>query len=461
MYRIWAVARHMIAESIRQKIALVGIFVIGGMLVILPFVTEGDGATLTSRVQSFLAYMLGSIGFILSLVTIFLSCLAINDEIVNKRIFMIASKPIPRWQFFFGKWLGIGTLNAALMLACLLSILFATWSLKRMKTTVPGDRERLQYEVLNARHGVPLKEPNFTSDIEERIRLMREQGRFEEVNPATEQEIRVQILEDLRKSWRSIAPSGVRRFEFNVPMVDRSATPFVFIRIKPVHASGLQNVDFPATIQCGDPSQTDTLTGQLTQSYAVGSFHSIPIPSYAINSNDILYVIIRNDDPRGTYTFEGNDSFELMYDLGTFHWNLFRAFSMMWCQLAFLAAVGLLMSSCLSYPVACMATFLVYIVSSNESFLLSAMNWVTPLDSVTGRNPLGAFGSLFSPLIQGFMWLVPDFSLFDPVGNVVNGRLVPLMWVIQTLVVLILIKGLAVAVLGSIILSKRELAKET
>ncbi|HON66838.1 MAG TPA: hypothetical protein PLS23_10085, partial [Phycisphaerae bacterium] len=83
MYRIWAVARHMIAESIRQKIALVGIFLVVLMVTVLPLVTEGDGLTLTSRVQSFLAYSMGGIGAVLSVVTVFLSCLAITDEIVN------------------------------------------------------------------------------------------------------------------------------------------------------------------------------------------------------------------------------------------------------------------------------------------------------------------------------------------------------------------------------------------
>ncbi|HQA00436.1 MAG TPA: hypothetical protein PLT93_20065, partial [Phycisphaerae bacterium] len=148
MYRIWAVARHMIAESIRQKIALVGIFLVVLMVTVLPLVTEGDGLTLTSRVQSFLAYSMGGIGAVLSVVTVFLSCLAITDEIVNKRIYTIATKPIPLWQFFVGKWLGIGVLNAALLLFCFVAILVGTWLLSKTQTTVQGDQEMLEFEVL-------------------------------------------------------------------------------------------------------------------------------------------------------------------------------------------------------------------------------------------------------------------------------------------------------------------------
>ena len=65
MSRIWAVARYMISESIRTKVALLFITVIVVLLAVLPFVVAGDGLTLTSRVQSYLAYSLGTVGVLL------------------------------------------------------------------------------------------------------------------------------------------------------------------------------------------------------------------------------------------------------------------------------------------------------------------------------------------------------------------------------------------------------------
>src|SRR6185436_2496250 len=102
--------------SMRMKIALVFLGILLLILPSLPFTIAGDGVTLKSRVQSFLAYSLGSVGFLLSLLTVFLSSGALANEIRAKYIMMIASKPIPRWQFFAGKWLGICTLNATLLL---------------------------------------------------------------------------------------------------------------------------------------------------------------------------------------------------------------------------------------------------------------------------------------------------------------------------------------------------------
>jgi hypothetical protein len=75
--KIWAVARHMIAEGLRMKIAIVFIAILLLVLPIMPFTLAGDGVTLTSRVQSFLTYSLTLAGVLLSLLTLFLSCATI------------------------------------------------------------------------------------------------------------------------------------------------------------------------------------------------------------------------------------------------------------------------------------------------------------------------------------------------------------------------------------------------
>ena len=55
MSRIWAVARQMIAEGIRMKIALVFLVLIGAVVLGLPFSVSGD-SSLTGAVQSFMSY---------------------------------------------------------------------------------------------------------------------------------------------------------------------------------------------------------------------------------------------------------------------------------------------------------------------------------------------------------------------------------------------------------------------
>lgn len=459
MQRVWAVARHMMAESIRQKIALVGVVLIGLMLAVVPVVVEGDGLTLTSRVQSFLAYTLGGISAVLSVVTVFLACLAISDEIYNRRIFMIASKPIPRWQFFVGKWLGISLLNAALLGLCLVAILAATWGLGQVATQVPGDKEELEFEVLSARHSLTPAVPDFDPLIEARIRRMREEGRFDQVGPGTELNVREQIRNELKNSWRSIPPGEGRVFKFEGLLVDREEEDYLHIRFKPVHPGGLSDALALLGFRCGDPENPDTLTRDMVDNYLVERFHTLPVPSYAVNDEGTLYVTIFNLDPLNSYTFEGADGLELLHDMGTFHWNLFRAFVIIWSRLAFLAAVGLLLSTFLSFPVAAMGCFLVLFVAAAAGWLEGSIDWVGPKS--IDNDPLWILGPLVRPLAAAFVWLVPNFSDYDAADNIVNGRLVTLMWVLKTFVTLVVIKGGIIGLIGCIVLTRRELAGET
>jgi hypothetical protein len=164
-------------------------------------------------------------------------------------------------------------------------------------------------------------------------------------------------------------------------------------------------------------------------------------------------------DEKNSVTFEGDDSFTLLYDLGTFHWNLFRALGVVWCRLAFLAILGLLASTCLSFPVACMASFLVLLVASASRFLNEAIGAAARLPN--GEDPMWIVGPILRPLGHAFVWLVPDFSSYDPVGNVANGQVVPLMWLLSSLVMLIFVKGLVLGIIGGVVFTRRELAQVT
>lgn len=459
MSRIWAVARHMIAEGIRMKVALVFIVLIVLLVPILPFTVAGDGLTLKSRIQSFLAYSLGAVSLILSMLTVFLSCSALASEIRTRQIFMVVSKPIPRWQFFAGKWLGIATLNAMLLLVTGLAVWGFSAYLRTRPTNVPGDREAVNNEVLNARYGAKLDEPNWDAIVDSRLRELREQGKAAGLSASGEATIREQILTEERTRWRTLQPGEMKEFVFSGLIVDREKEGWLHLHFKPTPTSGVEDLVFPAAWQAGDRSDVNTLTNVQQTEHIGGRFDSIPIPVQAVNSKGELHLRMANMSPKDTFTFEGNDSFELLYDIGTFHWNLFRGLAIIWCRLAFLAVFGLLVSSFLSFPVACMASFLVLMVASSSGFLTEAVAAAAVKPS--GEDPLWIVGPVLRPLAHAFLWLVPDFSKFDPVSTIVSGRVVPLKWVGISMIVLVFVQGLILGIIGSIVLTKRELAQVT
>ncbi len=524
MSRIWAVARHMIAEGVRMKIALVFIGIIVVILPVMPFAVAGDGVTVKSQVQSFLAYSLGAVGFLLSVLTVFLSCGSIANEIRQKFIFMVASKPIPRWQFFVGKWVGIATLNAGLLLLTGVTVWGFTKYLSTRPTTVPGDREALESEVLSARYGAHPEKPDMSIHVDERIRRLREEGRLENVSPAGQADLRRQIEDELNRSWSSLGPQEVKEYAFKGLLVDRTEGKWIHIQLKPKTPTGVDDLEFEVLYQAGDRNDVNTLTNEATRKMIVERVSSIEVPTHAVNADGTLYFRMANLDPKNSMMFEGDDSLMLLYDIGTFHWNLFRALAVIWCRLAFLAVLGLLASSFLSFPVACLPCFIVLFFASSAGFLMEARQWVLteenrPMDvvwlarsgwllsilglavwathlSVGERAKLwmvlqgaaavifvlaiwrGAVAIsanlpnteylvaksvwlLFDTMVSDVMKLVPDFSQFDPVSTLVSGRVVTLLWVLQSLFVLVFIKGLIVGAVGCLVLTKRELAQVT
>ncbi|HPD29790.1 MAG TPA: ABC transporter permease [Phycisphaerae bacterium] len=467
MSRIWAVARHMIAESIRTKVALLFIAIILIILLTLPFTVTGDGLTIKSRLQNYLAYSLGSVGALLSLLTVFLSCGTLSNEISGKYLFLVVSKPIPRWQLFVGKWVGVVTLNGVMLLVTFAAALASTWYIKNRPATVPGDAEAVQKEVLEVRHNFRLHQPNWNQLAQERLRQLREAGAIEKLSPEEEKALIARLIEEAKSGWRTLRPRQWHLFEFRLSEIavdrrrhaDALEQDYVFLHIKPRHPGGTEDAVLQAVIACGDPREPQTLTREVTADFVVERFHDIPIPTFAVNSRNTLYVQIFNLSDKDSITFEGDDCFELLYPLGTFHWNTLRAIMITWSRLAFLAALGLMMSSFLSFPVACMASFLVLAAASMKKWLADAFEWTIPQG--TREDPMWIFGPPMRLIGRAFVNLVPDFTHYDAVSNIVGGRYVPAFWVLQALVLLLLVQGAVLIIIGCVVLTRRELARVT
>ena len=107
MRRVWAVARETFAQCLRLKVAGVFIILLALTLVVMPFALKGDG-TLAGRIRTLLAYGTGMTGALLSVVTILLAVGVVSGDVRERQIFIVASKPLARWQYIVGRWGGGG-----------------------------------------------------------------------------------------------------------------------------------------------------------------------------------------------------------------------------------------------------------------------------------------------------------------------------------------------------------------
>src|SRR5512140_678895 len=133
--------------AFRFRLFLVVAALLLGSVVGLPVLIKDDG-TARGFTQILLTYTLSTITALLGLSTLWLACGTLARDIEECQMQMVAVKPIARWQIWLGKWLGIMSLNAALLALSGGSVyLLLQW---RSGHLPPSEQEILRNEVLVA-----------------------------------------------------------------------------------------------------------------------------------------------------------------------------------------------------------------------------------------------------------------------------------------------------------------------
>ncbi|MBL68008.1 MAG: hypothetical protein CMO74_06085 [Verrucomicrobiales bacterium] len=118
---VYAIARLTWQAAFRYKFFWAVAFMLVLVVAALPLVLKGDG-TAEGLVSVLLTYTLAMVFVLLGATTVWLACGTLSRDVAECQMQMVATKPIPRWQIWLGKWLGIMSLNAALLFLVGISI---------------------------------------------------------------------------------------------------------------------------------------------------------------------------------------------------------------------------------------------------------------------------------------------------------------------------------------------------
>src|SRR5579871_3194143 len=113
MQEIFAIVRLTWKAAFRYRLFWVILALLLGAVVGLPLLIKHDG-TAEGFAQILITYTLSAVTVLLGLCTLWLACGTLARDVEECQIQMVAVKPIPRWQIWLGKWLGLVTINAAL-----------------------------------------------------------------------------------------------------------------------------------------------------------------------------------------------------------------------------------------------------------------------------------------------------------------------------------------------------------
>lgn len=212
---IVGVARTLIDEAIRMKVALIFIVI---LVVIIPILPTLEDERLQYKLQTFLSWSFTIVSILLGLMTVFLSSATICNEIDRHQIFLTLTKPISRSHYLFGKWLGIGLLNLLLLTVIGLGV----YTFSRL-IEISGDardttdRTAVTWQLLTARQAIP---PTPKRELYEEINRERnkalhqgtqEEGNPQPLTPQQEEKIRQTVL----VKWHSLSSVKPQAFYFH------------------------------------------------------------------------------------------------------------------------------------------------------------------------------------------------------------------------------------------------------
>ena len=543
---LWTIARQTFVRIVRTKTVWVFVLVLTVILVALPHNLEGDG-TLAGRIRAFLSYSTTVSAVLLSILTLFLAVDLVSADVRSKTVFSVVAKPVARWQYILGRWLGVVMLDALLLAIVAADIYMVAQDLRGGKWRDPMDRLAVETEVFTARKRItpePFDE-ELARRVERRIKTFREEtpaeykrlvealaARYGDQQTGLDRYYREIHKQELQK-LQSVAPWGTRTWSFEgITIAGESLTGPATVGKAPVHQkrrvlirfecdelllrhllySGPLRVGqteaivwdvgekhFDAAFTLADAQRAEiaglkpgstidiridpTLqlsyqaraSGELPGHVVKNSWHvtnrstgikcyyldlenpprtfvTIPVPSRAVGKDGELVAQFFNRTPSSLTILQEDVS--VLCPAGGFAGNFFRVMVLILCQLMFLAALGVMAGSFLSFAVACLLAFGMLPFSLARGFLTEAL--ALPKGGWTEADPLTAMGHI---ALKVMSVPLPDFASTNRGDALVDGMVVTWGEMAATGGFVLGVQTAVILAVACVVFTKRELAR--
>ena len=456
MRRTWAVATNTIRQAVRMKVAAIFIVLLLVLLPVLGFTATGDG-TLKGRLQTFVSYGLSLTSLLLSLLTIIVATHTITSDIEQRQIYTVVTKPIRRYQIVLGKVLGVIVLDVAL-LALFAGIVYGVTSwMPSFVNATEEERLAAQNEFYTARASLVPPVADVQKEVEATYRKLSKEDLATIYPNMTREEVFKQLTNRKRLEKRAAAIGGMLVWEFrNVKVHDPNQS--LFIRFKYDVSVTPQDEQVYGQWQVGDPRQgaqgapvqAQTPIWTQTRKDTVRKFHELEVPAAVVAADGYLAVGFYNPPTLNdtVVLFPVEDGLEVLYKADTFTGNFARAGLLILCRLVFLACLGALAASFLSFPVAILFCVVIFCTGNASGFIVESFGYMTENIS-----------RIYTYTVQGIIQLLPQFDKYNPTKFLVPARLLTWNFLGEVALVMVMIKGLLLLALALLIFSFRELAK--
>jgi hypothetical protein len=455
MQRLLAIAWLTWKAAFRFRLFLVIAGLLLATVVGLPMMIKDDG-TARGFTQILLTYTLSVITGLLGLSTLWLACGTLARDIEECQMQVVATKPIARWQIWLGKWLGIMSLNAALLVlsgACVYGLL--QWRATKLPA---AEQKILREQVLVARGSA--REQNYNAEIDAATeRILQGRLKNSPVDKVDVPEVRTQIREQVKANFQLVPPGYSRQWQIDLGFAKN------FLRNKPLQLrvkfnSAQKSVSgtFFAPWQVGDPNSANLWRSEPMR-LAPDTFHEFQIPANLFDDKGVLTVLFINPNDTALL-FPLADGMEVLYPEGGFTLNFARGLGIIFCWMALLAALGLTAASFLTFPVAAFFSLAVLTIGLSGGTLAEAVESGTIMG---GNGETGAMGhsvvdAMLIPLFKSCLTVITLVENFSPIDSLSSGRSISWHELGMAFGQIVLLPGGIIAVIGILLFNRRELA---
>lgn len=370
---------------------------------------------------------------------------------------MVVTKPIARWQIWLGKWLGLMSLNAALLAISGLSVfLLLQWRATKLPE---AEQQILRNEVLVARAAA--RPPTFDKELEQATEVeLKKALERAPVSPGEIPLLKQQIREGLKSFAQNVPPGYEQTWKIDLGFAKNFLrNQPLFLRVKFNTAQKSPSGTFDVFWRVGVPKETQIWQTSEPMSLAPDTFHEFVIPPDLFDEQGILTVAVANPN-NVSLLFTMEEGIEVLYREGGFGLNFARGLGIIFCWMALLATLGLAAASFLSFPVAAFVSVAALLVVFSAGTLASAVadGTVMGVDEESGVRGYSVIDGMVIPVFKGLLVVINMAKDYSPVEALSAGRSITWLELGRAFVQIVLVLGGIMAVFGIWAFSRRELA---
>jgi hypothetical protein len=434
MRRILAIASISIRSAVRSRMVVSLLFLLAVAVVGLPLNLKGDG-TAEGQLRIIITYTLGAAFVLIALSSLWAGALAVAQEVEYQQIQLLVSKPVRPAEIWFGKWLGLMAVNAALLLAAAVA------------TAILLPRDLLDAQSQDGAAWRAVFQPVAPEKPDRRAaaqELLEARIRAGEIPPDAPREAALRALQqELLVRAATVAPG--RRADWNITL-PRAARSNESVRIRFRAASSHLGMTAVRGRWIASAPERESAWQQAI-SVIPNTYQTIDIPGVAVAGARSLRLSFVNEDPAHvTLVFDPQDGVRALMPSGGFYANYARAVILLLLRLGFITALGVTAGALFSSPVAL--------------FMAVASLAAAQLAGYTAEfhaTPTGVF--LVLDRIGDILRLgLRPLATPPALDAVATGMRVETAWLVRVLGIQALAYGGALAALGAGALARRELA---